>query len=127
MLAEGPGLVGVEEGDCPCPVPCRVAWTLVPEPCSCLQLVLAEGAHSDAGSQGTDGHTDLPPPLEADRRHRGLPASLLPVKLGDCAEPSGAGKACVLPACWKWGGAAEQGPTVSRCWSAEEGKWRGPE
>ncbi|XP_069402066.1 segment polarity protein dishevelled homolog DVL-1 isoform X1 [Ovis canadensis] len=27
-------------------------------------LVLAEGAHSDAGSQGTDGHTDLPPPLE---------------------------------------------------------------
>lgn len=28
------------------------------------QLVLAEGAHSDAGSQGTDSHTDLPPPLE---------------------------------------------------------------
>lgn len=28
------------------------------------QLVLAEGAHSDAGSQGTDGHADLPPPLE---------------------------------------------------------------
>ncbi|XP_039732751.1 segment polarity protein dishevelled homolog DVL-1 isoform X2 [Pteropus medius] len=27
-------------------------------------LVLAEGAHSDAGSQATDGHTDLPPPLE---------------------------------------------------------------
>uniref|UniRef100_A0A2I3M6S2 Dishevelled segment polarity protein 1 n=1 Tax=Papio anubis TaxID=9555 RepID=A0A2I3M6S2_PAPAN len=27
-------------------------------------LVLAEGAHSDAGSQGTDSHTDLPPPLE---------------------------------------------------------------
>ncbi|XP_057605774.1 segment polarity protein dishevelled homolog DVL-1 isoform X2 [Hippopotamus amphibius kiboko] len=27
-------------------------------------LVLAEGAHSDAGSQGTDGHADLPPPLE---------------------------------------------------------------
>ncbi|XP_004407453.1 PREDICTED: segment polarity protein dishevelled homolog DVL-1 isoform X2 [Odobenus rosmarus divergens] len=27
-------------------------------------LVLAEGAHSDAGSQSTDGHTDLPPPLE---------------------------------------------------------------
>nr|XP_027803400.1 segment polarity protein dishevelled homolog DVL-1 isoform X3 [Marmota flaviventris] len=27
-------------------------------------LVLAEGAHSDAGSQGTDCHTDLPPPLE---------------------------------------------------------------
>nr|3PZ8_A Chain A, Segment polarity protein dishevelled homolog DVL-1 [Mus musculus]3PZ8_B Chain B, Segment polarity protein dishevelled homolog DVL-1 [Mus musculus]3PZ8_C Chain C, Segment polarity protein dishevelled homolog DVL-1 [Mus musculus]3PZ8_D Chain D, Segment polarity protein dishevelled homolog DVL-1 [Mus musculus]3PZ8_E Chain E, Segment polarity protein dishevelled homolog DVL-1 [Mus musculus]3PZ8_F Chain F, Segment polarity protein dishevelled homolog DVL-1 [Mus musculus]3PZ8_G Chain G, len=24
-------------------------------------LVLAEGAHSDAGSQGTDSHTDLPP------------------------------------------------------------------
>uniref|UniRef100_A0A2I3FQE6 Dishevelled segment polarity protein 1 n=1 Tax=Nomascus leucogenys TaxID=61853 RepID=A0A2I3FQE6_NOMLE len=28
------------------------------------QLVLAEGAHSDVGSQGTDSHTDLPPPLE---------------------------------------------------------------
>nr|KAF6504765.1 dishevelled segment polarity protein 1 [Rousettus aegyptiacus] len=27
-------------------------------------LVLAEGAHSDAGSQATDGHADLPPPLE---------------------------------------------------------------
>ncbi|TKC42910.1 hypothetical protein EI555_019438, partial [Monodon monoceros] len=27
-------------------------------------LVLAEGTHSDAGSQGTDGHADLPPPLE---------------------------------------------------------------
>uniref|UniRef100_K9IM48 Putative dishevelled 3 n=1 Tax=Desmodus rotundus TaxID=9430 RepID=K9IM48_DESRO len=27
-------------------------------------LVLAEGAHSDAGSQATDGHGDLPPPLE---------------------------------------------------------------
>ncbi|XP_032350780.1 segment polarity protein dishevelled homolog DVL-1 isoform X3 [Camelus ferus] len=27
-------------------------------------LVLAEGAHSDVGSQGTDGHADLPPPLE---------------------------------------------------------------
>ncbi|XP_073089093.1 segment polarity protein dishevelled homolog DVL-1 isoform X3 [Manis javanica] len=27
-------------------------------------LVLAEGTHSDAGSQGTDSHTDLPPPLE---------------------------------------------------------------
>uniref|UniRef100_A0A8C9KR20 Segment polarity protein dishevelled-like protein DVL-1 n=1 Tax=Panthera tigris altaica TaxID=74533 RepID=A0A8C9KR20_PANTA len=27
-------------------------------------LVLAEGAHSEAGSQSTDGHTDLPPPLE---------------------------------------------------------------
>nr|XP_051696446.1 segment polarity protein dishevelled homolog DVL-1 isoform X3 [Oryctolagus cuniculus] len=27
-------------------------------------LVLAEGAHSDAGSQGADSHTDLPPPLE---------------------------------------------------------------
>uniref|UniRef100_A0A8C7AK68 Dishevelled segment polarity protein 1 n=1 Tax=Neovison vison TaxID=452646 RepID=A0A8C7AK68_NEOVI len=27
-------------------------------------LVLAEGAHSDAGSQSTDGHTDRPPPLE---------------------------------------------------------------
>ncbi|KAM9689064.1 segment polarity protein dishevelled homolog DVL-1 isoform 2-T2 [Trichechus inunguis] len=27
-------------------------------------LVLAEGAHSDTGSQGTDSHTDLPPPLE---------------------------------------------------------------
>ncbi|XP_045659360.1 segment polarity protein dishevelled homolog DVL-1 isoform X2 [Ursus americanus] len=27
-------------------------------------LVLAEGAHSDAGSQSTDGHTELPPPLE---------------------------------------------------------------
>ncbi|XP_037684659.1 segment polarity protein dishevelled homolog DVL-1 isoform X2 [Choloepus didactylus] len=27
-------------------------------------LVLAEGAHSDAGSQGTDSHLDLPPPLE---------------------------------------------------------------
>uniref|UniRef100_P54792-2 Isoform Short of Putative segment polarity protein dishevelled homolog DVL1P1 n=1 Tax=Homo sapiens TaxID=9606 RepID=P54792-2 len=27
-------------------------------------LVLVEGAHSDAGSQGTDSHTDLPPPLE---------------------------------------------------------------
>ncbi|XP_055275306.1 segment polarity protein dishevelled homolog DVL-1 isoform X1 [Moschus berezovskii] len=27
-------------------------------------LVLAEGAHSDPGSQGTDGHADLPPPLE---------------------------------------------------------------
>ncbi|XP_040843515.1 segment polarity protein dishevelled homolog DVL-1 [Ochotona curzoniae] len=27
-------------------------------------LVLAEGAHSDAGSQGTDCHTELPPPLE---------------------------------------------------------------
>lgn len=29
-----------------------------------LQLVLAEGAHSDTGSQGTDAHTDLPTPLE---------------------------------------------------------------
>ncbi|XP_004607092.3 segment polarity protein dishevelled homolog DVL-1 isoform X2 [Sorex araneus] len=27
-------------------------------------LVLAEGSHSDTGSQGTDGHTDLPTPLE---------------------------------------------------------------
>ncbi|XP_047647007.1 segment polarity protein dishevelled homolog DVL-1 isoform X4 [Phacochoerus africanus] len=27
-------------------------------------LVLAEGAHLDTGSQGTDGHADLPPPLE---------------------------------------------------------------
>ncbi|XP_037002790.2 segment polarity protein dishevelled homolog DVL-1 isoform X4 [Artibeus jamaicensis] len=27
-------------------------------------LVLAEGAHSDTGSQATDGHGDLPPPLE---------------------------------------------------------------
>ncbi|XP_012886839.1 PREDICTED: segment polarity protein dishevelled homolog DVL-1, partial [Dipodomys ordii] len=27
-------------------------------------LVLAEGSHSDVGSQGTDSHTDLPPPLE---------------------------------------------------------------
>ncbi|XP_036918102.1 segment polarity protein dishevelled homolog DVL-1 isoform X3 [Sturnira hondurensis] len=27
-------------------------------------LVLAEGAHSDTGSQATDGHSDLPPPLE---------------------------------------------------------------
>nr|KAF6394870.1 dishevelled segment polarity protein 1 [Molossus molossus] len=27
-------------------------------------LVLAEGAHSDTGSQATDGHVDLPPPLE---------------------------------------------------------------
>uniref|UniRef100_A0A8C9AXZ0 Dishevelled segment polarity protein 1 n=1 Tax=Phocoena sinus TaxID=42100 RepID=A0A8C9AXZ0_PHOSS len=27
-------------------------------------LVLAEGTHSDAGSQGTDGHAELPPPLE---------------------------------------------------------------
>uniref|UniRef100_A0A8D2CJD5 Dishevelled segment polarity protein 1 n=1 Tax=Sciurus vulgaris TaxID=55149 RepID=A0A8D2CJD5_SCIVU len=27
-------------------------------------LVLAEGAHSDVGSQGTDCHTDLPPALE---------------------------------------------------------------
>ncbi|XP_066126805.1 segment polarity protein dishevelled homolog DVL-1 isoform X2 [Saccopteryx bilineata] len=27
-------------------------------------LVLAEGAHSDTGSQATDGHADLPPPLE---------------------------------------------------------------
>uniref|UniRef100_A0A2K5SFZ5 Dishevelled segment polarity protein 1 n=1 Tax=Cebus imitator TaxID=2715852 RepID=A0A2K5SFZ5_CEBIM len=27
-------------------------------------LVLAEGAHSDAGSQGADSHTDLPLPLE---------------------------------------------------------------
>ncbi|XP_054440206.1 segment polarity protein dishevelled homolog DVL-1 isoform X2 [Pteronotus mesoamericanus] len=27
-------------------------------------LVLAEGAHSDAGSQAADGHNDLPPPLE---------------------------------------------------------------
>ncbi|XP_069893188.1 segment polarity protein dishevelled homolog DVL-1 isoform X2 [Dipodomys merriami] len=27
-------------------------------------LVLAEGSHSDVGSQGTDSHMDLPPPLE---------------------------------------------------------------
>uniref|UniRef100_A0A2I3HW08 Dishevelled segment polarity protein 1 n=1 Tax=Nomascus leucogenys TaxID=61853 RepID=A0A2I3HW08_NOMLE len=33
------------------------------EACASL-LVLAEGAHSDVGSQGTDSHTDLPPPLE---------------------------------------------------------------
>lgn len=32
--------------------------------CPPPQLVLAEGAHSDTGSQATDGHTDLPPPLE---------------------------------------------------------------
>lgn len=64
MLAEGPGLVEVEEGTAHARCPAGVAWTLVPEPCSCPQLVLAEGAHSDAGSQGTDGHTDLPPPLE---------------------------------------------------------------
>lgn len=36
----------------------------LPSPALCPQLVLAEGAHSDAGSQGTDCHTDLPPPLE---------------------------------------------------------------
>lgn len=35
-----------------------------PESASPLQLVLAEGAHSDTGSQGTEGHTDLPTPLE---------------------------------------------------------------
>ena len=65
MLAEGPGLLGVEEAGhlCPGALP-RVIWKLVSEPCSPPQLVLAEGTHSDAGSQGTDGHADLPPPLE---------------------------------------------------------------
>ncbi|NWV99669.1 DVL1 protein, partial [Machaerirhynchus nigripectus] len=30
----------------------------------CWQLVLAESSHSDTGSQCTESHTDLPPPLE---------------------------------------------------------------
>lgn len=42
----------------------RVVARGTSEPHCPLQLVLAEGVHSDTGSQATDGHADLPPPLE---------------------------------------------------------------
>ena len=81
MVAEGVWLgvgapelqwAGLRRAECAgglCPVR-TVGWVVwlevggIPEPHCSPQLVLAEGAHSDAGSQATDGHGDLPPPLE---------------------------------------------------------------